>query len=141
MYAVTSKEAVSGEPRLQQSPRGAGNVGASEKNRRNHRLAVRQQRRRRPSGTLPGVPTTCPSCGARFEDDTPVCRNCFFVIDRERWNGDAGRLGPDQRDRALELEDAPIGPVPVTPAPGLGGFAGSAFKLFGVTRILRGRRR
>jgi hypothetical protein len=86
------------------------------------------------------MPTTCPSCGATFEDDTSVCRTCFFVIDHERWNADAGRLGPDQRDRALELEDAPIGPVPVT-APGFGGFAGSTFKLFGVTRILHGGRR
>ena len=63
------------------------------------------------------------------------------MIDRERWNQDAGTPGANEFDRAHELEDAPIGPVPVTPAPGLGGFAGSAFKLFGVTKILRGGRR
>jgi hypothetical protein len=71
-----------------------------------------------------------------------VCRKCFFVIDHGRWSEDAGRLGPDQRDRALELEDAPMGPVPVTaPGAGVGGFATSSFKLFGITRILRGGHR
>jgi hypothetical protein len=81
------------------------------------------------------VPTTCPSCGATFEDDTPVCRKCFFVIDHARWNQDAGSPGADESDRAKELEDAPIGPVPVT-----GDFTGNTSRLFGIQRILRKRR-
>jgi hypothetical protein len=56
------------------------------------------------------MPTTCPSCGATFEDDHPVCPKCLFVIDRERWNEDAGSPGADADDRARELADAPIGP-------------------------------
>jgi hypothetical protein len=84
--------------------------------------------------------STCPSCGASLEDGARVCQKCFFVVDPEHWHHDAGRLGRDERDRSHELEDPPVGPLPV--APDQSGFVGNAFKLFGVGRILRwGRRR
>ncbi|HXZ56731.1 MAG TPA: hypothetical protein VEG40_04015 [Gaiellaceae bacterium] len=82
--------------------------------------------------------TTCPSCGATFEDDTPVCRKCFFVIDHARWNEDAGSPGADADDRAKDLQDAPIGEVPAGGPKG--GLAWSGFRT-GFNSFLRGGRR
>ncbi len=82
---------------------------------------------------------TCPSCGATLAEDARVCQQCFYVVDREHWQHDAGRLGRDERDRSHELGDARVGPLPV--APDQAGIVGNAFKLFGVGRILRWGRR
>lgn len=94
---------------------------------------------------LPRMATVCPSCGATLDGDPAVCRKCFHIIDRSRWQHDAGRLGLDERDRGRELNDPPVGPLPVAPggpAGFAGSFVGSVFKLWGVGRILsRNRRR
>jgi len=61
------------------------------------------------------------------------------VLDHARWKADAGNPHADESDRAKELEDAPVGTVPVTDG---FGFTGNASRLFGMPRILRkGRRR
>jgi hypothetical protein len=85
------------------------------------------------------MPTTCPSCGATFDEDIPVCRSCFFVIDRQRWNEDAGSPGADADDRAKDLADAPIGSVP-SGGPS-GGLGWSGFRPMFNSFLRGGRRR
>jgi len=85
------------------------------------------------------VPTTCPSCGATFDDDPPVCRRCLFVIDRQRWNEDAGSPGADADDRARDLADAPVGSVP--PGGPSGGLGWSGLRPFFNSFLRGGRRR
>jgi hypothetical protein len=85
----------------------------------------------------------CPSCGAALKDGVAVCRNCFHVLDREAWEQhDAGRLGADARGGGQPLEDAPVGPVPLTVGGMEGGLEGSAARLWLTGKLLRwGRRR
>ena len=125
------------KPRASTSVKGYSLQPVSQEQLRDAGLELLKALTRASRGYPPGVPTTCPSCGATFEDDTPVCRKCFFVIDHARWNQDGVSPGADESDRAKELEDAPIGPVPVT-----GDFTGNTSRLFGIRRILRkGRHR
>ena len=70
-----------------------------------------------------------------------MCRSCLQVLDRAEWSQhDAGRLGADERGEGKELEDPPIGPVPVTGSP-FGGVGAAAGRLFGAVTLLRRRRR
>ena len=87
---------------------------------------------------------TCPQCGTALKERTAVCANCLSIVDRERWDHDAGRLGSDNRGAGRPLEDPPVGPVPLTAGGGdiEGGFFASAFRLFGTGRLLKwGKRR
>jgi hypothetical protein len=90
----------------------------------------------------------CPKCGEELALDAAVCRHCFAVLDRSRWQHDAGRLGADDRGRGRPLEDPPIGPVPLTGSglsggglgPG-GSLANSISRLLTTTLGLRRRTR
>jgi len=84
------------------------------------------------------VALTCPRCGKGPEDRARVCRHCLYVVDREGWKHDAGRLGADNRGGGHELEDAPVGPIPIegsglvsghTDAAMAGGAANGLFRL------------
>ena len=55
----------------------------------------------------------CPRCAEGLEDGAQVCRRCLYVLDREGWKHDAGRLGADDRGGGHELEDPPVGPIPI----------------------------
>jgi hypothetical protein len=85
----------------------------------------------------------CPRCGTSLRDDAAVCGSCLYVLDRERWQHDAGRLGADGRGGGAPLEDAPVGPVPLTAGSmDAGGAVGSGVRLWMTGRLLRwGRRR
>ena len=92
----------------------------------------------------------CPKCGEPVANDARVCRHCLHIIDREHWQHDAGRLGADQRGGGKPLDDAPVGPLPVTGSgvttgasdAGLaGGALNSGVRLFGAGLLTRRRRR
>jgi hypothetical protein len=92
--------------------------------------------------------TTCPRCSGELSSDAVVCRHCFHVLDRSRWQHDAGRLGADDRGRGRPLEDPPIGPVPLTGSGMAGGglgaigsFATAVGRLVTTTLLLRRRDR
>jgi hypothetical protein len=70
--------------------------------------------------------SACPRCGKELADDAAVCRHCLHILDRGRWQHDAGRLGADGRGRGQPLEDPPVGPIPVTTGGMHGGGLGSA---------------
>jgi hypothetical protein len=92
---------------------------------------------------------TCPSCGESVADGAAVCRHCLFVIDREHWQHDAGRLGADDRGAGHPLEDPSVGPIPLTGEQvGGGGLVGSVqgllssiVRLAAVVRLVGRRRR
>jgi hypothetical protein len=86
--------------------------------------------------------TACPRCGGSIAADAEVCRHCLLVLDREGWGHDAGRLGADGRGGGRELEDPPVGPIPLEGsgmAGGVFGVANAGLRL--VTLGLLGRRR
>ena len=79
----------------------------------------------------------CPRCDAELKAGAAVCRSCLFVVDRERWQHDAGRLGADDRGGGRPLEDPPVGPLPLTAGGMASGVAGSAARLFTAGKLLR----
>jgi hypothetical protein len=84
----------------------------------------------------------CPSCGEALRAEAEVCRHCLHVVGREAWQEhDAGRLGADSRGGGRPLEDAPVGPIPLTGGGMSAGVFGSAFRLVGATLLARPRRR
>jgi hypothetical protein len=92
--------------------------------------------------------TTCPRCGEELRSDAVVCRHCLFILDRSRWQHDAGRLGADDRGRGRPLEDPPIEPLPITGSGiaggalgSLGALANSASRLLAAALLLPRRKR
>ena len=92
---------------------------------------------------------TCPRCDASLEDGAQVCRNCLYVVDREGWKHEAGRLGADNRGGGHELEDPAIGPIPLdgsglvsghSDAAAAGGAASGLFRLLTTGLLARVRR-
>jgi hypothetical protein len=88
---------------------------------------------------------TCPSCGAAVRAEAKVCASCLHILDREAWaQHDAGQLGADARGGGRELEDPPVGPLPVTGsglAGGTFGVANAGLRLLGARLLARVRRR
>ncbi len=68
----------------------------------------------------------CPSCGGSLLAEAEVCRHCLHVLDREGWGHDAGRLGADGRGAGGELQDPPVGPIPLSGSGLAGGIYGAA---------------
>jgi hypothetical protein len=93
---------------------------------------------------------TCPRCHKALEHQARVCRHCLHVLDREGWKHDAGRLGTDGRGGGRELEDPPVGPIPIegsglvsghSDAAMAGGAANGMFRLLTGRMLARVRRR
>jgi hypothetical protein len=75
---------------------------------------------------------TCPNCGEVLQAEAKICRHCLYVVDREAWQQhDAGRLGADDRGGGHELEDPPVGPIPLTGSGMAGGAFGALASAFG----------
>jgi hypothetical protein len=85
--------------------------------------------------------TACPRCGKPLEVDVAVCRRCLHIVDREKWQHDAGRLGADDRGGGRPLEDPPLGPLPVTGSGLAFGALGSAARLIPVSFLAKWSRR
>ena len=81
--------------------------------------------------------TACPTCGEALPGGAQVCRHCLAVVDRERWDHDAGRLGADERGAGRPLEDPPVGPVPLTGGAVESGVLGNALRLVTVGLLAR----
>jgi len=84
-----------------------------------------------------------------LEDGAAVCKHCLYILGRDRWRHDAGRLGADDRGGGQPLEDPPVGPIPIdgsglvggtSDAAIVGGAANSGSRLF-TTRLFSRRRR
>lgn len=92
---------------------------------------------------------SCPRCDESLEDGARVCRHCLYIVAREGWEHDAGRLGADNRGGGHELEDPPLGPIPVegsglvsgrADAAMAGGAANGLFRLITTGMLARMRR-
>ena len=92
------------------------------------------------TGSAHEVETSCPRCGASLIPEAKVCRECLYVVDREGWQHDAGRLGADDRGAGQQLEDPPVGPLPLTSGGMAGGAFGSALRLLPAGLLARRRR-
>ena len=91
----------------------------------------------------------CTRCREGLDDGAQVCRHCLYIVDREGWKHDAGRLGADNRGGGQELEDPSVGPIPLdgsglvsgdSGAATAGGAANGLFRLI-TTGMLAGVRR